>query len=136
MVIYVDDVLIAAKPEVREGLVNRISKEWKTSTPESVTEDSWVRFAGLELRWKNGNHFRVAHGSYTRDVVERHQISTPRPVPMPRMELPIEEDYVSTEDVRPAQGITGELLWLVVRSRPDLAYSDSVMSRNVARCLK
>ena len=37
---------------------------------------------------------------------------------------------------RAAQAITGELLWLSVRSRPDIAYAVSVMGRNVTKKTK
>ena len=44
-----------------------------------------------------------------------------------------DETDVTTPDIRAAQAVTGELLWLSVRRRPDIAYAVSVMGRNVTK---
>ena len=44
-----------------------------------------------------------------------------------------DETDVTTPDIRAAQAVTGELLWLSVRSRPDIAFAVSVMGRNVTK---
>ena len=38
------------------------------------------------------------------------------------------EENVQKEELRAAEGITGELLWLAVKSRPDISFSVSLMS--------
>ena len=43
------------------------------------------------------------------------------------------ESEVSIQDVRAAQGIVGELLWLSCRTRPDLSFGVSWMGRMVTR---
>ena len=40
---------------------------------------------------------------------------------------------LTTEDIRAAQAITGELLWLAGRSRPDLSYVVGAMGRQVSK---
>ena len=49
---------------------------------------------------------------------------------MPKVDIPEEiEDDATAQEVKAAQGLTGELLWLAIRSRPDLSYAVSVMGR-------
>ena len=82
LVVYVDDLLMMAPQFVREGFLARLKQEWNTSTPETVSEGSWVRFAGFELRWR-GDSLRIAQPSYTQELLERHGVKKGRWSPMP-----------------------------------------------------
>ena len=53
---------------------------------------------------------------------------------MPKLEVPVEpEENLVVEEIRKAQGVTGELLWLAVRSRPDIAFAVSLMGRHLSK---
>ena len=70
--------------------------------------------------------------SYTRDLLNRHQVEHPRPVPMTKAdaELP-EEEQPALENIRQAQTVVGELLWLSIRTRPDISFAVSQLGRQV-----
>ena len=52
MLVYVNDILVMGTKDVHDGLVARIQQEWKTSKPELVNSDEWVRFYGFEMKYK------------------------------------------------------------------------------------
>ena len=135
VIVYVDDIMALATEEVRKSFFNRVQQEWKCSGVETVNEQEWVRFCGFELkRHEDGRSLKVGQKSYTAELMKRHEGITPKQCPIPKNDgLEIEETEITTEQIRAAQAITGELLWLSVRSRPDISYAISVMSRNVSR---
>ena len=134
VLIYVDDVMAIAPETVRDGFLGRLKKEWAVSNPETVNETDWVRFCGLEFQWKNDTHLRLAQPSYTKDLLERHGTVVKRSCPMPKVEFPsCAEDDIRSEELKAAQGLTGELLWLAVRSRPDISFAVSLMSRYLSK---
>ena len=134
LIVYVDDLLVVAPSKVRLGFLDRLQKEWNTSAPESVGTNGWTRFAGVELRWNQNGGLRINQHSYTKELLERHQVTIPRWSPMSKVDLPEEsEPGVTTELIRRAQALTGELLWLSVRIRPDIGYAVSQMGRAVSK---
>ena len=134
VLVYVDDVMVLAPKTVREGFMDRLRREWTVSEPETVSENGWVRFCGLEFRWENSSQLHVAQPSYTRDLLDRHDVKESRGSPMPKLEIPVEpEENLVVEEIRKAQGVTGELLWLAVRSRPDIAFAVSLMGRHLSK---
>ena len=71
------------------------------------------------------------------ELLKRHEDVAPKLYPFPKFDGSVDDETdVTTADIRAAQAITGELLWLSVRSRPDIAYAVSVMGRGVLGFLK
>ena len=54
IVVYVDDMLVAAKEGVMKGFMQRLQQEWKTSAPEVVEGSNSVTFCGMEICEKEG----------------------------------------------------------------------------------
>ena len=134
VLVYVDDVMIIAPELVRKGFLERLKREWTVSEPETVSETGWVRFCGLEFRWENPHRLHLAQPSYTHDLLDRHQVEETRSSPIPKLDVPIDpEEGLTGEDVKRAQTLTGELLWLSVRSRPDVSFAVSLMSRHLSK---
>lgn len=51
-----------------------------------------------------------------------------------KCEVPVEpEEGVTGFEIKSAQAVTGELLWLSVRSRPDISFAISLMGRHVSK---
>jgi hypothetical protein len=133
VIVYVDDVLVAACEDVRKGFLGRLREEWATSSPEDVTCNGWVRFCGFELRWDQEGFLHVAQPSYTHELLERHGITGKRVAPMSKVGVPEhEENDITPSDIKAAQGIAGELLWLSVRSRPVISFSVGQIGRQVS----
>ena len=135
VVVYVDDLMVLAEPHAKHSFLKRLKEEWTCSTPEEVDHEGWVRFCGFELQWSGqGDHkkLKVGQQSYTRDLLNRHQVEHPRPVPMTKADAEIpEEEQPALENIRRAQTVVGELLWLSIRTRPDISFAVSQLGRQV-----
>ena len=135
VLVYVDDMLALAPDDVRGSFFERVTQEWKCSPVETVDSQHWLKFCGLELRWTDdGSGLMVGQGSYLQDLLKRHEVKGYKHHPIPKVDIPEDDPNPKIADVRRAQGITGELLWVSVRSRPDVAHAVSVMGRKVTRC--
>ena len=135
VIVYVDDIMVMANDQVRNDFFTRLQREWKCSDIETVDTHNWVRFCGFELKKHDqGEGLLVGQKSYTLDLLKRHQDLTPKQYPMPKGDaVGIEEENPTVDDIRKAQGVTGELLWLAGRSRPDISYAVSCMGRGVLK---
>ena len=71
--------------------------------------------------------------SYTQDLLSRHEGIKPRQTPLPLGVQDEVETDVQISQVRRAQALVGELLWLSGRTRPDLCYGVSIMGRLVTK---
>ena len=131
MVTYVDDILVTAPREVSEMALGT----WECSPTEWTTEGSWMRFCGMEFQW-HGKDLRVGQASYAKELISRHGRQQPRMCPGPKVDAEVMEDQIAPEDVKIAQQLVGEILWLAVRTRPVIAYITSWMGRHVARAPK
>ena len=133
LVVYVDDLMVLGPSHIRQGFLTRLQQEWKVSTPETVGKDQWTRFCGFELKWDDDTHLRVAQPSYIEELLERHRVQRSRNTPVAKSDPPEEPEVATAEDVRAAQALTGELLWLSIRSRPDISYGVGMMGRNALK---
>ena len=75
----------------------------------------------MELRWNGDGDLHVAQPSYIAELIKRHNVECARPVPFSKPEIP-ENPQMTPEAIRAAQGLVGELLWLSVRTRPDVSF--------------
>lgn len=135
IIVYVDDIMVLSTDEIRASFFERLGQEWKCANVETVNQTEWLRFCGFELkRHADQTSLMVGQRSYTAELLKRHSDVTPKLFPMPRVEGTEGEDEVPTQsEIKAAQGITGELLWLSGRSRVDISYGVSIMSRNALK---
>lgn len=140
MMVYVDDVFAVGEGPILKALIGCIQQEWKTSDPEWVSGKP-VRFLGMEIQKEDdeergGSCWKASQVNYTKDLLRRNlgedeKKWIKRKIPMTR-DGPSEIQRPPTpEEVREAQRVTGELLWLVTRSRPDLMFPVAKMSAKV-----
>ena len=135
LVTYVDDLLCLGPRDVVEGGLSCIRGKWDCSPEEWVDDNHWMKFCGMELRWK-GTDLLIGQPSYARELLNRHGNQQPRSTPAPKVDPELEEDCKTAEEVKQAQQVVGELLWLSIRTRPDLSYIVAWMGRHVARAPK
>lgn len=145
MMVYVDDIFAVGEERILHGLIKEIQGEWNTSEPEWVSTKP-IRFLGMEIRTvkiqsedEDGGEawaWAATQANYTRDLLKRNlgekeESWHRRKVPISR-DPPMEpEEKPTLEMVREGQKISGELLWLVTRTRPDLMYVVSRISASV-----
>ena len=132
--VYVDDILTAGDKKITEGFIRRLQSQWVCSEPEWVSRTKWTRFCGLELRWSSdGSELHLAQPSYISEILKRHQIQRTRPLPFVKVDVDEAAEIVDAEDLKRAQALVGELLWLAIRSRPDISYAVSWMSQRLSK---
>eukprot|EP00438_Fugacium_kawagutii_P029112 Skav233709 [mRNA] locus=scaffold2120:28636:35173:- [translate_table: standard] len=133
VLVYVDDLMVFGCGDVIKGCLERVRQVWDLSEPEWLNPQSPVRFLGMDV-WKMKEGMFVSQESYIQDVLKRNGEEQG-----PVSGIPITKDQVSmiedecprkeAEGVRMAQKATGELMWLVTRTRPDLMFVLSKMSQ-------
>ena len=105
LITYVDDFLLAGCAEVIEALAKAIQSIWKTTPLTLATPHQPLRFPGVEILVQ-GLGFVLALSFDTL----------------------LTDESPTEESVRTAQRLTGEILWLSQRTRPDLAFTACVLA--------
>ncbi|CAE7297817.1 unnamed protein product, partial [Symbiodinium sp. KB8] len=138
MNIYVDDVLYVGLERDILLVQGWLTSEWKASDLTWASEDEIIRFLGLEIGLFRGG-VKIGQQAYVDELIRHHKLQDARgySTPCPQEWLLGECDDVTveytSEQLRRAQVLTGELLWLSGRSRPDLMHSVASMS---CMCIK
>ncbi|CAL1129619.1 unnamed protein product [Cladocopium goreaui] len=135
---YVDDILVTGSRKVVDAVMEKIRTIWTTSEPDQVGEKP-IRFLGVEISktfdvTKNRDVWYVNQQSYIKDLLAQDQEAPDRKIPIAKdqSQLP-EEEGRTPELIRSAQKATGEMLWLVTRTRLDLMYAVSKMGSCVTK---
>ena len=133
MIVYVDDILMVGPREVMQAASKTIQNSWSTSAPEfAEIGGSSMKFLGMEIqRLKDGSYF-LHQGCYVREIIDRYpggNASSFIKVP----EEKEEDKPVSLPKVREAQKITGELLWLSGKIRPNIAWAVIRMTQTAVK---
>ena len=138
ILVYVDDMMITGETGVAEMIIAEIQKIWQTSEPEGIDEGRPTKFLGMEIE-KVGENIKASQTSFIKDRLnvnlgERWMDVKGSTTPCSRDVGDVEEEEnVTTELVREAQRVVGELLWLVTRTRVDLMYVTSRLSQMVLK---
>ncbi|CAE7189850.1 unnamed protein product, partial [Symbiodinium sp. CCMP2456] len=133
ILIYVDDYLILGPRRVIQMLTDMIQQEWDTSDLSILSEENAVKFLGMELTVR-GEEWYLSQQGYIEELIRAYELQ-----PGDQSRIPIAKDdavYEVLPDDQPpteqlihqAQHMTGELLWLSQRSRPDLSFGCCVLS--------
>ena len=103
-------------------VLEQIQKVWQTFILEEVLDGRSSKFLGMEIA-RRGEVIRALQTAY----VETNLGWMPCP-------KEIDDTPEQPSHVKEAQRIVGELLWLVTRTRPDLAFTTSRMAQMVLEC--
>ena len=128
MVIYVDDLIVFAIRALASSILESIKKVWELSTPEWIGDTGLVKFCGMEI-CRFGSGYRINQQSYIAELLAKYSVRDQAAVPLTRWSEPETLEQPSPEEVKSAQAVTGALLWLSTRSRPDIAYAVARMSQ-------
>ena len=137
---YVDDVFMVGPKKVVNATMEEFRKKWKTSEPEEVGEKA-LRFLGMEVmkekNEKGEEVWLITQHSYLQDLLQKDGgEKKKRKIPITRdlaAELLVVDEEPTAEAIKSAQKISGELLWLLTRSRPDLMYAMARMCSCVTK---
>ena len=138
ILVYVDDMMITGETGMAKMIVTELQKIWQTSEPEGIDGGKPTKFLGMEIE-KIGENIKASQASFIKDRLnvnlgenwmEMRGSTTPCNRDVGETE---DEKDVTTEMVREAQRVVGELLWLVTRTRIDLMYITSRLSQLVLR---
>ena len=130
--IYVDDLMVTGPATVVKGALDAIQKTWEVSEPEWVDANHWMRFCGFELQNLQGGGIALSQLSYVQELLNKHDVSGFESHPCGKIPE-IDDEKYGVETLKTAQGLVGELQWLQGRTRPDLCYTISIMSRLIHR---
>lgn len=128
VLVYVDDLLVTAESKYIKGLFDAIKATWKCSDEEMVTDDRWMRFCGYEFR-RSQQGLLIGQMGYTADLLKRRKITETEDVPIQKIIEDKEEEEKHPDDLKKAQALVGELMWLSNRTRGDIAFAIGAASR-------
>ncbi|CAE7473693.1 RE1 [Symbiodinium sp. CCMP2592] len=123
LIVYVDDLALFAEPGLALQFIKVLRDLWKTSEPEWIKESA-VTFCGLEIS-RSSQGYRLSQVAYIRELLQRYNVTEDAAVPISKWTDPDLPDSVSASEVKEAQAITGALLWVATRTRPDISYAVS-----------
>ncbi|CAE7319100.1 GIP [Symbiodinium sp. CCMP2592] len=133
IVVYVDDILYLGEPSTISDVHAWLSAEWTSSPLTWASDVDGIRFLGLEI-YKSKVGYKMCQFGYLRELLRHHDLTngpgarTPCPREWLIGEGEVEQAVYDEVSLRKAQQMTGELLWLSTKSRPDLMHSVSSMS--------
>ncbi|CAE7711468.1 GIP [Symbiodinium sp. CCMP2592] len=133
IVVYVDDILYLGEPSTISDVHAWLSAEWTSSPLTWASDMDGIRFLGLEI-YKSKVGYKMCQFGYLRELLRHHDLTngpgarTPCPREWLIGEGEVEQAVYDEVSLRKAQQMTGELLWLSTKSRPDLMHSVSSMS--------
>ncbi|CAE7310954.1 GIP, partial [Symbiodinium microadriaticum] len=137
IVVYVDDILLSGSAAIVCAVAEAIRKLWRTS-PLQIVAEKEVRFLGIEIAKSRGG-YSLSQRAYIDELLRLHETPERRrdliPVSKDAASFAIGEDEAvfGEQEVRSAQKIAGELLWISQRSRPDVAFACSLVGSLATR---
>ncbi|CAE7334850.1 GIP [Symbiodinium sp. CCMP2592] len=146
ILVYVDDIMLAGPRSLIESLASTIGRIWKVSELDVLSVDRDIRFLGCEISTNDSMDCIYIHQRpYINEILRHHDISPQALsfIQAPREMVTFEpyegEDRGTDQQIKEAQRLCGELLWLAQRSRPDVAYvvsaMGSLLSKAAPRCI-
>eukprot|EP00435_Cladocopium_sp_Y103_P009390 s5129_g2.t1 len=136
---YVDDLLVAGSSAVVQAVMSCIRGLWTASDPDEVGIKP-IRSLGVEISKvfdpKRGREvWYVGQQSYIKDLLAQDEgevLERKIPITKDQSQFVPEED-ITQELIKLAQKATGEMLWLVTRTRADLMYPVAKMGSNITK---
>ncbi|CAE7783644.1 RE1 [Symbiodinium sp. CCMP2592] len=131
LVCYVDDFLILSSDPVAKALYEAMCTQlnWELDPLQEATRQNPLKFLGVGISpLENEPGFALDQRSYIDELLAKNGFQgRGSNIPCPK-ELLSDDDLEDPEDVsyptslREAQRLTGELLWLAQKSRPDVSF--------------
>ena len=139
LVTYVDDLFFLGPTELIKALDEWIRTDWPCSALQWADDSEGARYLGTEIYQRSSSAFELKQTGYIEDLLRAHEMTEACPTKLPCPREWIAEDYedvvenFTEQDLKMGQRMTGELLWLTMRSRPDLQHVVSHLSQWVSK---
>ena len=133
LLVYVDDFLLAGSEAMIQAVAKAVQAIWKTSPLALATTESPLRFLGVDILVV-GSGFTLSQQSYAEELLRLNGVPPtalgriPCPRDLATLDVLPTDEPPTEETTRAAQRLTGELLWLSQRTRPDLAHTACVLA--------
>ncbi|OLP97425.1 Retrovirus-related Pol polyprotein from transposon TNT 1-94 [Symbiodinium microadriaticum] len=134
VVVYVDDFMICGPREIVEEISEVIQQKWETSELTVLGPEHSIRFLGMELQrsTETAEEIHVFQQGYIQELLRLHGVKNvwldKVPITKELAIIPDDPCDEGPETIRAAQQLTGEVLWVSQRTRPDLSYTTCVMA--------
>lgn len=126
--LYVDDGLIAStNKNMLDEFLKKLKSEFK------VKDKPLSYFLGLEINQEEDGTIKVHQKNYTKKLLERFDMSSCRSVSTPIISSTNEETHQCEKEVKnfPYRQAVGALMFLMLSTRPDIAFAIGVASRKL-----
>ena len=117
--VYVDDLMVTGKREDARDVMDQLAKTFQMTSPEEVSEAQEVTFCGYQIQ-KTKTGFALHQQKYVQEVLQKHGVQCSESVPCLKISDGPEEQDAAREDIKQAS-----------RTRPDIAFSVSIMARMI-----
>ena len=140
IVIYVDDFMICGPRTLVEELGDIIQSVWETSDLTFLGPGSMIRFLGMEIQRdsETDEEIKLGQQGYISELLRLHKVKESQqdrvPITKELAVLPEGVGEMDSEMIKQAQQITGEVLWISQRTRPDLSYTTCMMASLCTKC--
>ena len=139
IITYVDDLFYVSVREIVVAVHAWVLEEWPCSPLEWASAVGGTRYLGMEVVQRSSGAFEIHQKGYILDLLRSHGMQdTPGTLlPCPKEWVaddisPEPEDFNEPE-LRFAQRMVGEQLWLTMRCRPDIQFVVGHMAQWVAK---
>ena len=139
VVTYVDDLLYLAIDSLVIAIHTWIETEWPCSALEWARGTAGTRYLGMEIYQRPDFSFEISQEGYIKELLRSHSMedNVGSKLQCPKEWLHEEEcqddENFSAAELKTAQKIVGEQLWLTMRSRPDLQFPVAFMASKVSK---
>ena len=131
--VYVDDLLMVGEKKVCEDTMNYLATKFHMQPHEEVTVNKGIMFCGYEIDKEEIGDFVLSHSKYVEEILRRRGVQRAHGHPLPKVMEGLDEEGVTPQEIRAAQMAAGELMWVATRTRPDVSYATSLVSRLLHR---
>ena len=113
-----------------DAATSAIEKTWAISAVEK-TGEGMVKYCGFEIEAMSEGGFKISQNKYELEMLQRWNITKATDVPNYRINEDDDtpSDPVEPQQIKQAHSVTGALLWLATRTRPEISLGVSAMSR-------
>ena len=131
LLVYVEDFLLCGSSVVLRSLAQALQHKWATTHLVVAMPEQPIKFLGVDILVVPRG-FVLSQQSYAEEVLRIHSVPVhvrgriPCPRELASFEVVESDAPPTSEAVHQAQQVTGALLWLSQRSRPDLAFTCSL----------